>query len=229
MIDSKGRLIPMVVCIGNHEVNGGYGKTRKEAPFYFALHDGLYAERSFATLDFGDYLSLVLLDTGHVAPIDGEQTDWLDQSLAERTDRPHLFAVNHVPAYPSHRKSECTGEKEGTGALNRKHWAPLFERYNVNAVFEHHDHTFKRTHPLKDGLVNANGILYLGDGSWGKIRAPQSPAERPYLAASSESYHLTLHRLDGEECFHMVLEEGGRVIDICSTRKRPRMVVGRSG
>ena len=103
----------MVVCIGNHEVNGGYGKPRKDAPFYFALHDGLYAERSYATLDFGDYLSLVLLDTGHVAPIDGEQTDWLDKTLAERTDRPHLIAVNHVPAYPSYRKSEGAGDKAG--------------------------------------------------------------------------------------------------------------------
>src|SRR3954470_23754218 len=45
MIDSKGRLIPMVVCIGNHEVAGGYNGSRKDAPFYFALHDGLYAER----------------------------------------------------------------------------------------------------------------------------------------------------------------------------------------
>jgi len=61
------------------------------------MHDGLYAERSFATLDFGDYLSLVLLDSGHVAPIGGEQADWLDSALGERAERPHVFAVNHVP------------------------------------------------------------------------------------------------------------------------------------
>ncbi len=32
MIDSEGRMIPMIVCIGNHEVDGGYGKTRKRRP-----------------------------------------------------------------------------------------------------------------------------------------------------------------------------------------------------
>ena len=149
MIDPEGRLIPMVVCIGNHEVNGSYGKTREAAPFYLALHDGLYAERTFATLDFGDYLSLVLLDTGHIAPIDGEQTAWLDKALAERTERPHLIAVNHVPAYPSYRPYESEGDKVGTGALNREHWCPLFERHNVDVVLEHHDHTFKRTHPAE--------------------------------------------------------------------------------
>ena len=227
MIDSEGRLIPMVVCIGNHEVKGSYGQSRKESPFYLAVHDGLYSERTFATLDFGDYLSLILLDTGHIAPIGGEQTDWLDRALAERIERPHVIAVNHVPAYPSFRKFEAEGGKAGTGELNRSQWVPLFERHNVDLVLEHHDHTFKRTHPLKDGRVNANGILYLGDGSWGKLRSPATPEQRPYLAKTSEAYHMTLHRLEGEQRFHMALQENGRVIDICTTRKRPRRVVGR--
>jgi len=149
--------------------------------------------------------------------------------LAERAERPHVFGVNHVPAYPSYRKFEADGGKAGTGELNRVHWVPLFERHNVDLVLEHHDHTFKRTHPLKDGLTNANGIIYLGDGSWGKIRPPARPDQRPYLAASSESYHMTLHRLEGEQRFHVALEETGRIVDICMTRKRPRRIVGRSG
>jgi hypothetical protein len=79
--------------------------------------------------------------------------------------------------------------------LNRECWAPLFEKHNVDVVLEHHDHTFKRTHPIKGGLVDKNGVTYLGDGSWGKLRAPRSPEERPYLAAVSEAYHMTVHRL----------------------------------
>jgi hypothetical protein len=223
MVDGQGRMIPMVVCIGNHEVSGGYGKSRRNAPFYFALFDGLYPERSFATLDFGDYLSLVLLDTGHVAPIGGEQADWLDHALASRLDLPHLIAVNHVPAYPSYRASEGKGGKEGTGEGNRKHWVPLFERYNVDLVLEHHDHTFKRTHPLKGGHVDERGgILYLGDGSWGKLRVPKAPEVRPYLASVSRSYHMTLHRLEGKQRFHMALEETGKIIDVCMTTKKAR-------
>ncbi len=216
MIDSQGRLIPMVVCIGNHEVNGGYNKERKDAPFYFALHDGLYAERSYATLDFGDYLSLVLLDVGHVTPIAGEQTDWLDKALSERVERPHLFVVNHEPAYPSARSYDYSG------VGNRKHWVPLFEKHNVDVVLEHHDHTFKRSFPLKDGLKDPRGILYLGDGSWGKLRALQPPEKRPYLAAASEAYHLSLHRLEGEQRFHMAIGETGKIIDVCSTQKKAR-------
>jgi hypothetical protein len=229
MIDGEGRLIPMVTCIGNHEVKGGYGAERTDGPLFFGLHDGLYAERSFATLDFGDYLSLVLLDSGHVAPIDGEQAYWLDKKLAERADLAHLFVANHVPAYPSYRAPESSDGKGGTGALQRTEWAPLFEKHLVDVVLEHHDHTFKRTHPLKNGHVDANGVMYLGDGSWGKLRAPKQAEDRPYLAAVDEAYHLTVHRLEGERRFHMALEEGGGVVDVCMTQKRLRRKMGRSG
>ena len=220
MIDSQGRLIPMVVCIGNHDVRDGYDCQRKDGPYYFALHGGLYSDRTFATLDFGDYLSLVLLDTGHVSPIAGEQTDWLERTLRSREDRPHLIVVNHVPAYPSYRSTGDESENGGTGQANRKHWVPLFEKHNVSIVLEHHDHTFKRTRPLLGGLVDKRGIIYLGDGSWGKQRVPQTPEQRDYLAVTDRQYHLTLHRLEGDQAFHMALSEYGKVMDVCTSAKR---------
>jgi hypothetical protein len=106
------------------------------------------------------------------------------------------------------------------GADARKHWVPLFERYNVDAVLEHHDHTFKRTHPLLDGRVNERGIVYLGDGSWGKIDRPDTPAHRPYLAVADEAYHISVHRIEGRERFHVALSDVGRVVDVCVTTKR---------
>src|SRR5258708_23182737 len=80
MIGRDGRLIPMITCIGNHEVDGGYNKKRDKAPFFYALFDGLFPETGFAALDFGNYLSLVLLDTGHTSPIDGDQASWLEKT-----------------------------------------------------------------------------------------------------------------------------------------------------
>ena len=216
MIDTQGRLIPMVACIGNHEVAGGYGKSRQAAPLFLSLFDGLFHDTTYSTLDFGDYLSLVLLDTGHIAPIAGDQTDWLDKTLRERVDRPHLIVANHVPAYPSYRPSD------GTGSGNRQHWVPLFEKHNVDFVLEHHDHTFKRTHPLRNGHIDRDGIVYLGDGSWGQLRAPNSPESRPYLAATGQAYHVTLHRFEGGRRIHQALEESGKVVDVCTTVKRPR-------
>ncbi|MBX3444203.1 MAG: metallophosphoesterase family protein [Planctomyces sp.] len=224
MVDSKGRMIPMITCIGNHEVDGGYQRDRARSPQYLSVFDGFFSEKTWGVLDIGDYMSIVLLDTGHLEPVEGEQTDWLERTLAERQDRPHLIVANHVPAYPSHRPFAGVDGKTGTGEDQRALWCPLFERYKVDAVLEHHDHTFKRTHPLTNGLYDKHGVLYLGDGSWGKLRAVIEPEQRPYLATYNSAYHVSLHRLEGDQRFHIALEEGGKVADVCVTRgKRPSL------
>ena len=42
------------------------------------------------------------------------------------------------------------------------------------------------------------------------------------LAAVSQAYHMTVHRLEGERRFHVALEESGKVADVCTTvSKRP--------
>ncbi|GAA4421605.1 metallophosphoesterase family protein [Bremerella cremea] len=217
--DERGHLIPLVACIGNHETVGFYDKTRQDAPFFYAMFDGLYPDTGYATLDFGDYLSLVLTDSGHTSPIDGDQTEWLEKVLKEREEMPNVFVVNHVPMYPCVRNAD-----DRLHAAMRKHWSPLLERYNVDAALEHHDHAFKRTHRMKDGLINDRGVLYLGDGSWGKIRSPEGPDKRPFLAKSTESYHLSLHRLEGKDRFHLALSDHGKVVDAVHTQKmaRPR-------
>jgi hypothetical protein len=218
--DDKRRLIPMLACIGNHEVDGGYEKPRCKAPFFYSMFDGLFRDTSYAALDFGQYMSLVLLDTNHTSPIGGEQAAWLDKALKQRQDCPNLLVFNHVPAYPSHRDYTGEGAEEGTGAQNRIHWVPLFERYRVDAVFEHHDHTYKRTHRLLDGRPNKKGILYLGDGSWGKIRRPEKLETKPYLAVAHESYHLSVHRIEGDQRFHVALSDSGRIVDVCTSTKQ---------
>ncbi|UUO07073.1 metallophosphoesterase family protein [Blastopirellula sp. J2-11] len=217
MVDSAGRLIPMVSCIGNHEVQGHFGARRDQAGSYLSVFDAFYQDVTYGTLDFGDYLSLVMLDTGHIADIQGEQTDWLEKTLTARAEIPHLFGVNHVPCYPSYRNPEGKDEKLGIGEEQRKLWCPLFEKHKVDVVLEHHDHTFKRTHPLTDGRIDANGVHYLGDGSWGQLRAPKRPEERPYLAKVSQAYHVTVHRLEGDRRFHVAMEDTGKIADVVTT------------
>lgn len=237
MIDPKGRMIPMVACLGNHEVRGGYKGKRSDATYFLPQFDGFYKDTTYGALDFGDYLSLILLDSGHVSPIGKEQTAWLDSALRAREDRPHLIVANHVPAYPSFRAPGtpapaavgavmgALGLKDkvaGTGEENRKYWCPLFERYAVDAVLEHHDHTFKRTHPLIGGLRDRYGVPYLGDGSWGQLRPPATPENRPYLAAVGQAYHMTVHKLEGEQRYHVAVADDGRVADVFGTfGKRP--------
>jgi len=225
MVAPDGRLIPLIATIGNHEVDGGYGKSRDKAPFFYALFDGLYPDTGFNTLDFGDYLSLVLLDSGHTSKVGGEQAVWLEKTLREREDHPNVFVLNHVPAYPSHRKMEKPDGSDGVGADQRKYWAPLFDQYRVPIVLEHHDHTFKRTKPLIDGRVHDNGVLYLGDGSWGRLRSPVKPEKMPIMAHTSRDFHITLHRIQGDERFHLAMNDVGQVMDVTRTAQRRKGIV----
>ena len=125
--DAQGRMIPLFGGIGNHEVLGRFGRPRHEAPFFYAVFDGLYPETGYASLDFGDYLSLVFLDSNHTSPVAGAQSDWLDKTLKAREEMPTVFAFNHVPSYPSvrhdgrHEKDRCADRCRRPQALG----APL--------------------------------------------------------------------------------------------------------
>src|SRR5437588_9672551 len=122
-----GRLIPMLVTIGNHEVTGFWGQPPEKAAGYYALF-AMPGPRGYNCLDFGNYLSLLLLDSGITHPIEGAQADWLKKALAKRRWVPHLFPVYHIPAYPSARP-ESGGENGDYSERIRELWCPLFERY----------------------------------------------------------------------------------------------------
>ncbi len=187
MVTDDGRLIPLLACIGNHEVRGGFLGDADDAPFFYALFGSLYHQHAYATLQFGDYLGLIMLDSGQTAPIDGKQTDWLRHTLetyANAKNRPsHLMAAYHVPAYPVHRAYHTRGRD-----IMRATWIPLFDRFNVDLVFEHDDHAYKRTRPLTASQPQPGGVVYVGDGAWGRgPRHAVKPAYRPYLAQCDAS------------------------------------------
>ncbi len=205
MVTSDGRLIPLLVTIGNHEVQGRYDQTPGQAPFFYSLF-AMPGPRGYNVLDIGRYMSVVLLDSDHTHPIDGEQTDWLRRTLADRQDVPHLFAVYHVPAYPSVRKFD-----NRVSTKVREHWVPLFERLGVDVVFEHHDHVYKRTYPIRGGIPDPRGVLYLGDGGWGVL--PRKPRERWYLQKTASTRHFILVRIDGRSRSFLAIDGEGQVID----------------
>jgi hypothetical protein len=155
-----GRLIPMLVTIGNHEVKGSYRRPVENARSFYTLFSSP-GPQGYQCLDFGKYLSLLLLDSDHTHTIAGEQTEWLGKNLSARRKVPHVFPVYHTPGYPGFRE-------DGTQAKEvRTHWCPLFDKYGVKLVFENHDHCFKRTHPIRAGKIDPKGTTYLGDGAWG--------------------------------------------------------------
>jgi hypothetical protein len=205
MVTSDGRLIPLLVAIGNHEVQGQFQQTPEKAPYFYSLF-AMPGQRGYNVLDFGRYMSLILLDSGHTHPIAGTQTDWLSRTLADRLGVPHVFAVYHVPAYPSVRAFNYW-----VSAKVRKHWVPVFEESGLDVAFEHHDHVYKRTHPIRAGKVDPRGVLYLGDGAWGVLS--RTPREDWYLAKTAGTRHFILVTIDGQNRSFLAIDSEGEIID----------------
>ena len=213
MVTPRGRTIPIVAAVGNHEVNGGYGGTQEDALFYtryFAQADG----RSYFTRTFGDNVTLFILDSGHLSEHGGDQATWLRSQLAQYQDSPHLFAAYHVPLFPVFRSYEGRYSR-----LGREHWLGLFDRYHLSVAFEHHDHAFKRTKPIAHGRVDADGTVYVGDGCFGRppryVRTPRrvGPARRWYLERLERAAHFWQVDVDARRATYTAIDEDGDVVD----------------
>ena len=213
MITKEGRVIPLLPVIGNHDVKRVGSNSQEKASLFFELFAHPCQFCSYRVFDVGPQLSLFLLDTGHALPIGGVQAAWLEEELKKREERPFLLAAYHIAAFPS-----VYNFSSKTAVEIRKLWVPLFEKYGVYAAFEHHNHAYKMTHKIKGEKVDAEGVLYLGDGSWGVFpRKPRSPESSWYLAKSAQKNAFWLMSVQNQEgvcsCLLESFDSKGRRID----------------
>ncbi|MCL6258690.1 metallophosphoesterase family protein [Aquiflexum sp. TKW24L] len=219
LVTADKRILPCIVAAGNHEVVGGY-YTKHEgyvqnnefrariAPYFYSLFS-FPGQPGYNVLDFGNYLSLIILDTEHSNPILGVQTDWLTKTFEERKKVNHKIPIYHVPAFPSVREYSGTVQ-----TLVRETWTPIFEANGVEIAFENHDHAYKRTFPIKNMEVNEAGIIYVGDGSYGVTpRKIHSVDSTWYLNKAQSIRAFTLLTVEENRWSLVSIDEDGNVID----------------
>lgn len=202
MKTAEGRLIPMLLVAGNHDIS----KNNQELFFkLFAFPE----KHLYRSLDFGTYLSLLFLDTNHLDPIQGKQTDWLKTTLSQKGAFPYRMAVYHEGAYPSFYPYLSE-----TPVQVRTHWCPLFDTYQLTAAFENHSHTYKKTYPLRNQQIDPKGVVYFGDGCWGT--KPRNPQSMWYLEKTGQKNHVFLIQLSSTECQVQALDLQGHIFDTFS-------------
>lgn len=176
MVTQEGRMIPMIAAIGNHDVTSTDRKEKGKNALFFKFFPS-NENRSYKTLEIADVLSLFLLDSGHLFPIDSKQTQWLERTFQENNSSIWKVPVYHIGAYPS-----TYTKNQNVPNLIKKNWLPLFEKFGVKVAFENHNHAFKRTYPLLDDKIDPKGIVYLGDGGYGA--PPRKIQFKKYLEQS---------------------------------------------
>lgn len=208
-----GRLVPKIIVIGNHEVsNGGFNPTNAHGPEkareFYAIFDFPDEKSATYILDFGDWLSFVLLDSGHTRNV-ADQIGFLETSLEARDKVPHLFVCYHRPAYGMNAKPDCKEIQQD--------WCPLFEKHRVTAVFENDHHQFVRSHPITAGKIDKeNGIPYLGAGAWSVRTRPVDQAEfnkRPWIANANDTNHIYLIETKAKSFTATAIDVNGKAFD----------------
>lgn len=221
MVTDDKRLIPVISAIGNHDLVGQFDQTPAQAKV-FSLLFPMPGEQIYNVLDFGSYLSLVILDSGHANRVEGTQTKWLKSTMKSRRHVLHCFAIYHVPAYPSIRSFN-----NRKSVSVRKNWVPIFEREGLGFVFEHHDHAYKRTVPLLNNKTNPTGVVYIGDGAWSVDEPRQMTISKRshYLAKFVPSRHFILMTVENNEEHMTSISADGKILDQYSIQVTPANIL----
>jgi predicted phosphodiesterase len=146
--------------MGNHE--------RKGSRYYeiFALPNN----EKWYCFDYGS-CHFIILDNYELWNVGSSQYEWLEEDL-QTTNKPFKIICFHEPIYCSGGHSPRTDVRAA--------WEPLFNKYNVNLVFQSHCHYYQRTNDI-------NGTTYIVSGGAG---APlYTPKDAWFVNNSQKTYH----------------------------------------
>jgi predicted phosphodiesterase len=167
-------------AVGNHD-RQGRGRTADTYRAYFSVpENGNETERYYAF----SYANsrFVILDSNIYSFALTDQTAWLERELIAARQDPamkHIFVVMHHPPFSI---SLHGGAKD-----LRERWTPLFEKYQVSAVFSGHDHVYSR--------AEHEGIRYWVTGGGGAPLYPKHPKPHPIDVAAVKKFERVLHFL----------------------------------
>lgn len=206
LVTPAGFKVPLILAIGNHETTKEERPTKEtKAPYYYQYFPQGGAPNFARRL--GANAVMIALDSGHTLTHEA-QAPWLRETLAKYADVTNRYTVYHVPLYPSHRDYEG-----GLSVAGRTHWLPLFDEFKLTASFENHDHTFKRTKPLRAGKVDPAGTVYFGDGCMGVPPREIKNGSAWYMEKALSAYHFWVADVTADGASYTAIDDTGAVLD----------------
>lgn len=209
------------ISLGNHE----YGKFYKDtdalkflkknfspfhsmpvngkSPHYYYFDNG---NARFISLDVNSYYGIVSAPS--IAK-DSKQYKWLEWILS-RSKQEWNIVFLHEPMY--------SNGYHGSSERLREVLEPLFLKYNVDLVFQGHDHNYERTYPVKEGEADEDGIIYITLGGGG---APLYFKRTNYdwSAEFIPAYHFAHITIKKNKLNMSVYDKSGDMIDDLEIKK----------
>jgi hypothetical protein len=175
--------------IGNHEYyNESYFK-------FFKIPEDSY----WYSFDNGP-IHFIGLDSNKGNRYNSNQTIWLINDLMNNK-KPYTIVFFHHPPYSS--------GNHGSTYLLRFIWSPLFSFFNVDIVFNGHDHCYER------GRVNKVNYVVTGGGG----APPYKVSEKWWTIYSESIHHFCLINADQNILSFKAKTSDGMIIDEFSIEK----------
>lgn len=182
------RVIPVIFGFGNHDLGvNSYSdaviQNDSNSPVikhYYPQNTvngripKIEERKSYFYQKISENMLIISPDVGYETPMEGEQTEWMENLLKEFTSNCHSSVTCKNPLiivqYHGPILTACEQEKAPDQIVienGLKYWFPLFDKYNVTIVSENHTHAMKRSKRVKFGKENPSGTYYIGEGNWG--------------------------------------------------------------
>lgn len=167
-------------ALGNHDRQGKDRAADSYRSYFSVPQNGNQTERYYAF----SYASsrFLILDSNLYSFALTDQTAWIERELIAARQDPavrHIFVVMHHPPYSIALHGGATDLRE--------RWCPLFDKYDVSAVFSGHDHVYSR--------AEADGLHYFVSGGGGAALYPRRPKSSPIDLKAVKKFERALHYL----------------------------------
>ncbi len=201
---------PVFPTIGNHERNHAnyYQYFSLPAPkYYYRYHYGC--------ADF------FVVDSNKSLKPPSEQFKWLDQELGKSTAK-WKFVYHHHPAWSSDEDDYGDTRKNVSrfGDLNVRNLVAIYEKHNVDVVFNGHIHAYERTWPIRDGKVSPkDGVIYITSGGGGGTLEGFSPLPAWFKAQLRVDFHFCYVNVQDGHLEFKAFDQKGNLFDFMDIRK----------
>ncbi len=201
---SEGRILPMVVSMGNHDTALGFFEN-----FYLGDEiNGKTAFNYFYSTNFGSEIALLTLNTE--ISLGGMQYHWLKDELPLiRRDNRWVLVNYHKPAFPAVKDPD-----DYRFARVREYWVPIFDQHRPDLVIESDGHCLKRTPPILNGQTDPDGIVYIGEGGLGApLREPDMLRWFMQGGFGAKEYHVWMIDIGTDRIHLSAIGMDGVVLD----------------
>jgi predicted phosphodiesterase len=182
-------------AVGNHD-RQGRGRTADNFRKYFALPENSLDPERYYAFTYGSARFLVLDSNAYSFSLT-DQTAWIERELQSARLDPrieHVFVIMHHPPF-------SVSLHGGQNDL-RERWTPLFEKYQVTAVFSGHDHVYSR--------AEHEGVRYLVSGGAGAPVYPRARRPSPIDLAAVQYFERVHH--------YVRVQVIGRFVEVSAVR-----------